>query len=76
MSDATTQLKGDTMTITNGNHTATVKQITDGYGDTAYRVTVLCMTGTHDAGDVLFLRNYDKESTAKRAASRELARAV
>lgn len=64
------------MTITNGKHTATVKQITDGYGDIAYRVTVLCMTGTHDGGDVLFLRNYDKELTAKRAASRELAKAV
>jgi hypothetical protein len=65
-----------TIEIKSGNHKATVTQITDGYGDTAFRVLVLCMTGTHSNGDVLFLRNYDKESTANRAAKRELMKAA
>jgi hypothetical protein len=62
------------MTIENGNYTATVTKKTDGYGDQVFSVKVLCMTGTHVEGDVLFLKNYDKESVALRAAKRELAK--
>jgi len=64
------------MTLTANNYKATVKQITDGYGDTAYRVCVLCMTGTHVEGDVLFLKNYSTERAAKAAAKRELKKAA
>ena len=37
-----------------------------------YKVRVLCMTGTHDSGDVLYLKNYATEKTAIAAASRYL----
>ena len=62
--------------ITSGNYKATVKQIQDGYGDTAFRVMVLCMTGTHEAGDVLFMKNYNTERAAMTAARRELKKAA
>jgi hypothetical protein len=58
--------------LNSGSHAATVTSIIDGYGDAAYRVKVLCMSGTHADGDVLFLKNYTKESTANNAAKREL----
>jgi hypothetical protein len=59
-----------------GNYKATVNQITDGYGDTAFRCRVLCMTGTHSEGDVLLLKNYDTERAAFAAARRELKKAA
>jgi len=62
--------------ITSGNYKATVKQIQDGYGDTAFRVIVLCMTGTHIEGDVRFMKNYDTERAAMAAARRELKKAA
>ena len=62
--------------ITSGNYKATVKQIQDGYGDTAFRVMVLCITGTHEAGDVLFMKNYNTERAAMTAARRELKKAA
>lgn len=64
------------MTINQGNYKATVTETTDGYGDKVFRVKVLCMTGTHVEGDVRFLRDYSNETTAKRAATRELKKAA
>ena len=62
--------------ITSGNYKATVNQIQDGYGDTSFRVMVLCMTATHEAGDVLFMKNYNTERAAMTAAHRELKKAA
>lgn len=58
--------------IIKGNHKATITEIVDGYGDKAFRVIVTCISGTHDGGDVIYLKNHDKASTAQRAAQREL----
>jgi len=58
--------------IENGNYKAIIHKTTNGYGNQCYRVRVLLMSGTHSEGDVLFLREYEKESTANRAAKREL----
>jgi hypothetical protein len=59
-----------------GNYKASVKKINDGYGDTVFRATVLCMTGTNAGGDVVFAKNYDTESAALKAARRELEKAA
>ncbi len=65
------------MTLTNGSYKATVTRVEDnGYGDVGYRVKVLCFTGTHAEGDVRFLKTFDSESAATRAARRELAKAA
>lgn len=70
-------LTGDeTMTKTQGNYKATVTQVVDGYGDSVFRVKVLCLTGTHVDGDVCFLKDYENEDTANRAAVRELKKAA
>ena len=58
--------------LTSGNYKATITHCQDGYGDMTYKVRVLCMTGTHDSGDVLYLKNYATEKTAIAAASRYL----
>jgi len=58
--------------LTNGNYKATITHCQDGYGDMTYKVRVLCMTGTHASGDVLYLKNYATEKTAIAAASRYL----
>jgi len=58
--------------ITNRNHKATITHLQDGYGEMTYRVFVLCMTGTHINGDVLFLKNYATEKNAINAANRFL----
>ena len=65
------------MKFTSGNYKATVTKIeNDGYGCTSFRVCVLCMSGTHDSGDVLFLKSYDTERGATSAARRELKKAA
>ena len=58
--------------LTNGNYKATITHCQDGYGDMTYNVRVLCMTGTHASGDVLYFKNYATEKTAIAAASRYL----
>jgi ribosomal protein S28E/S33 len=50
-----------------GNHKARVTHVHN-----KYRVIVMCMSGTHSEGDVLFLQSYEKEATAMRAAKRKL----
>lgn len=58
--------------LTNGNYKATITHCQDGYGDMTYKVLVLCMSGTHESGDVIHLKNYATEKTAIAAASRYL----
>jgi hypothetical protein len=65
------------MNFTSGNYIADVTKIeNDGYGCISFRVRVLCMTGTHAAGDVIFLKSYDTERAAAAAARRELKKAA
>ena len=58
--------------ITTGNYKATVKQVTDGYGDSVYRVKVLYTNGARFNGDVLFLKDYSTPQMAMAAARREI----
>jgi hypothetical protein len=52
-----------------GSYKATVKPI---HGE--FQVTVLCMSGTHAGGDVLFLKSYTSQSRALTAAKRAIAK--
>jgi len=60
-----------TTQTTQGSYQSTVTSIeSNGYGDSEYRVKVTYNNGLN----VSFLRSYDKEATAHRAAKRELAK--